>query len=137
MKFSLNSGKLIYLKGSKTCRLVTVYCYDCFLCIRSYLHIFVWTIFEIILIFAFHLSTELKTKDKGTSDFGTNVISYTALDTTANPLSFAGTYWYLLWHKQYLYAQGPTDQAADIVVSFLLWNDFPRNGISENYDLKG
>ncbi|KAL4220436.1 ADAM metallopeptidase with thrombospondin type 1 motif 17 [Mactra antiquata] len=46
----------------------------------------------------------------------TKVISSSTLDTTNQPASFAGTYWYYLRSQQYLYAYGPTNQAVHVQV---------------------
>jgi hypothetical protein len=49
-----------------------------------------------------------------TPDTDTGVIIFRTLDTTKDPVKFAGTEWYLLWSKQYLYAEGPLTQ--DVVI---------------------
>ncbi|XP_045200556.2 A disintegrin and metalloproteinase with thrombospondin motifs 18-like isoform X2 [Mercenaria mercenaria] len=72
---------------------------------------------------------ELKTKDTGSQA----VISYQTLITTSTPVSFAGTHWYFAWNKQYMYAQGPLNQAADI----WLFNNGNNNnaGVTYTYSL--
>lgn len=67
--------------------------------------------------YAFHLNLFYRNAEVRTKDGDIAVVKYTDLDTMDNPVSFAGTHWYLRATKQFLYAQGPTNQEVIIKVS--------------------
>ncbi|XP_060600094.1 A disintegrin and metalloproteinase with thrombospondin motifs 18-like [Ruditapes philippinarum] len=68
-----------------------------------------------------------------TPDTDTGVIIFRTLDTTKDPVKFAGTEWYLLWSKQYLYAEGPLTQ--DVVIKLYNYGTFNNTGVKFAYSL--
>lgn len=61
------------------------------------------------------------------------VVKYTDLDTMTNPVTFAGTHWYLKATKQFLYAEGPVDQA--VYIKLFNYGTNSNVGVSYAYTL--
>ncbi|XP_060551540.1 A disintegrin and metalloproteinase with thrombospondin motifs 1-like isoform X2 [Ruditapes philippinarum] len=78
---------------------------------------------------------ELRSKDvQDGQELGASVINgLTQQDTRDNPINFAGTYWYYFWQKQYMYAEGPTNQAVDI--SLFNFGSKNNTGVTYEYSL--
>ncbi|XP_045200562.2 A disintegrin and metalloproteinase with thrombospondin motifs 18-like [Mercenaria mercenaria] len=68
-----------------------------------------------------------------TSDTNKGVVTFRALDTTKDPVKFAGTEWYLLWYKQYLYAQGPIDE--EVVIKLYNYGGNNNTGVDFAYSI--